>query len=192
MRKGKGGTAKYTTRSRGEVVRDVLLWAYPEWNEWPRDLKRVFALLPSYGVGKESLESMCDDFGWTFKKLNEKILRSPSFKRAVKEFKENGYVYRTGKRPLRSGKFWDVPIKWSTVQHVYMLESGMVAFIKAEMNKVSRPEEKLIDKTGLLEVEKVMHDTDAVREAANETAVPGYSNEEASLFALEENLNGKG
>ena len=186
------GAMRYTTRSRGEVVRDVLLWAYPEWNEWSRDLKRIFTLLPSYGVGKENLESMCEDFEWDFEKINKKINNNFSFKKAVQEFKDNGFVYRMGKRPLKTGKFWDVPIKWSTVQHVYMLECGMVAFIKAEMNKISKPEEKLIDKTGLLDVERVMHDTDAAREAANETSVPQYSNEEASLFALEENLNGKG
>lgn len=57
-----GKLGKYTSRSPGEVVRDILLLAYPEWNEWSRDLKRVFSLLPSYGVGKESLESMCEDF----------------------------------------------------------------------------------------------------------------------------------
>ena len=115
-----------------------------------------------------------------------------SFKKAVQEFKDNGFVYRMGKRPLKTGKFWDVPIKWSTVQHVYMLESGMAAFIKAEMNKVSKPEEKLIEKTGLLDVERIMHETpDVVKESMNGSAVPNYTEGEASLFALKDNINGK-
>lgn len=193
MSSGNSPLKSITMRTPGEVIRDMLLVAYPEWNEWSRALKRVFALLPSYGVGKEGLESMCDDFGWDFKKLNEKILRSGSFKQAVKEFKENGYVYRVGKRTTKTRVSLDVPIKWSTVQHVYMMESGMAAFIKAEMNKVSKPEEKLIDKAGLLDIERIIHTArDAAVESSNGTAVPGYSNEEASLFALEENLNGKG
>ena len=81
-----GKLGKYTSRSPGEVVRDILLLAYPEWNEWSRDLKRVFSLLPSYGVGKESLESMCEDFSWGFDKLTKKIDNTGSFKVAVKEF----------------------------------------------------------------------------------------------------------
>ena len=97
------GAMRYTTRSRGEVVRDVLLWAYPEWNEWSRDLKRIFTLLPSYGVGKENLESMCEDFEWDFEKINKKINNNFSFKKAVQEFKDNGVVYRMGKRPLKTG-----------------------------------------------------------------------------------------
>ena len=187
-----GKLGKYTSRSPGEVVRDILLLAYPEWNEWSRDLKRVFSLLPSYGVGKESLESMCEDFSWGFDKLTKKIAYTGSFKVAVKEFVDNGYQYRTGFRETKSGLKQQVPVKWSTVQHVYMLESGMAAFIKAEMNKVSKPEEKLIEKTGLLDVERIMHETpDVVKESMNGSAVPNYTEGEASLFALKDNINGK-
>ena len=51
-------------RSPAEKFRDLVLEGYPEWPSWSRKLRRIFVSLPSYGVGNDALESMCEDFDW--------------------------------------------------------------------------------------------------------------------------------
>ena len=46
-----------------EIERRVLK-AIPEWKELTRQLKQVYILLPVFGYTNESIEEMCEEFGW--------------------------------------------------------------------------------------------------------------------------------
>ena len=66
-------------RTPAEKFRDNVLVGYPEWVTWSRKLRRIFVCLPSYGVGKEALESMCEDFEWDFEKTSKLIDGNATF-----------------------------------------------------------------------------------------------------------------
>jgi hypothetical protein len=182
------GKRSYIARTPGEKFRDNILLAYPEWSEWSRNLRRIFVCLPAYGVGDAALESMCDDFGWKYDKICKMMASVPSFVSAVDEYQANGYQYRTGKRQVTSGTL-PFTVKWAHLMQVYMMESGIAAFIKGEVGKLSGPEQKLIEKAGLLEVESVVHQRDTGAEDAGKKGMQ-YSNEgESAIFTLAEDLS---
>jgi len=178
-------------RSPAEKFRDVVLLGYPEWPGWSRKLRRIFVCLPSYGVGKESFESMCEDFGWDYAATVSLINRSVDFKKAIKEFVDDGYRYRTVAFPRQGGgMLTPEPIRWSVLQQVYMMESGITSFIKAETGRISAPEGKLIEKIGLLEVEPMVSSDPfgaATKTGKGTIDISG----EASLYDLESSLNGR-
>jgi hypothetical protein len=176
-------------RSPAEKFRDVFLKGYPEWPSWSRKLRRIFVSLPSYGVGNDALESMCEDFEWDLDSTLRLVNRNKSFKQAVNEYVENNYDYRLVERVTSSGETaLDFQVRWSVLQQVYMLESGITSFIKAETGKVSIAENKLIERTGLLEIEPLV----IVDNSRNSRSLPNVDIAgESSLYELESILNGK-
>ena len=175
-------------RTPGEVFRDDVLQGYPEWPRWSRKLRRIFISLPSYGVGEDALESMCEDFEWDFPKTKDLIKKNPSFSSAVDEFIENEFEYRTTEFVTRSGKMFKYKVKWSALQKVYMLESGITSFIKAETGKVSTAENKLIEKAGLLDIDPMVLGSDHGKEEKSKSTVDISG--ESRLSELESSLHG--
>ena len=78
------------TRTKGEVLRDNVLLVYPEWSSWSRDLRRLFVLLPSYGVDSDAMENLCRDLGWKYELLMGKVEKCESFRLALAEYVSNG------------------------------------------------------------------------------------------------------
>ena len=173
-------------RSPAEKFRDLVLEGYPEWPSWSRKLRRIFVSLPSYGVGNDALESMCEDFDWDLVSTISLVKRNKTFQAAVNEFVDNNYEYRLVEKLTISGNMsMKFQVRWSVLQQVYMLESGITSFIKAETGKVSVAENKLIEKTGLLEIEPlVVHKSKSTQSTID-------ISEESSLFELEATLNGR-
>ena len=181
---------KNSTRARtpAELYRDQVLQGYPEWPTWSRKMRRIFVSLPSYGVGEEALETMCEDFDWDYKKTLALVESNKSFKQAVNEFVDNNYEYRTAYLPNRSGTaMFSFPVRWSALQRVYMMESGITSFIKSETGRISSSESKLIDKTGLLEIEP-MANLPAPDKPKTKTSTSADISGESSLYELEEML----
>ena len=186
--------AVVTWKTRGEVLRNHLLGVYPEWESWPRDFRRVFVLLPSYGADWDGIENMCRDLGWVYESVRKRVEAHGSFSKALGDYIDSGYKYRVKKdgKVFKSGAKHDVVIKWSQVQHVYMIESGITSFIKGEVGKISPTEVKLVEKSRLLDVEPSIHPSGEPRrnlQDGNGTG-EGYSEGEASLNALVENIGG--
>ena len=174
-------------RTPAEIFRDKVLLGYPEWPTWSRKLRRIFVSLPSYGVGEESLEAMCEDFDWELTRTSQLIENNKSFKKAVNEFVDNNYEYRTASYKNKAGTLIHFPVKWSALQRIYMMESGITSFIKAETGKISAAENKLIEKTGLLEIEPMVNlPTEKQQGITNGTTMDMSG--ESSLFQLEEIL----
>ena len=176
-------------RTPAEKFRDNVLVGYPEWVTWSRKLRRIFVCLPSYGVGEEALQSMCEDFDWKYEHAEKLTKSNVSFKKAVSEFVENGYKYRTVLRYPNKKHPIPFQIKWTNLQQVYMMESGITSFIKAETGKISPAESKLIEKAGLLEIEPLVHLPDETPKNVPQQQVDISG--ESSLFQLQTNLNGK-
>jgi len=132
---------------------------------------------------------MCEDFEWELDSTLRLVNRNKSFKQAVNEYVENNYEYRPVERVTRSGETaLDFQVRWSVLQQVYMLESGITSFIKAETGKVSIAENKLIERTGLLEIEPlVVVDNSRASRTLPNVDISG----ESSLYELESILNGK-
>jgi hypothetical protein len=76
-----------------------------------------------------------------------------------------------------------------------MMESGITSFIKAELGKISAVENKLIEKSGLLEIEPLVNDWQSDgshQQVEKKVAVQNVDiSGESSLFDLEASLNGK-
>ena len=178
-------------RTPAEKYRDDVLLGYPEWPTWSRKLRRIFVSLPSYGVGEDALETICEDFNWDFTQTKTLVDKNASFKIAVNEFVEDNYEYRTVTYFNKNKVALTFQVKWSALQRVYMMESGITSFIKAETGKVSAAENKLIEKAGLLEIEPMVN---LPQEKAPTTQNNDQSNTfdlsgESSLFELEDILN---
>jgi len=184
---------KHSLRARtpAEKFRDDVLAAYTDWVEWSRTLRRVFVSLPSYGVGDDSVQSMCEDFGWKYATVSKQIENSKSFKAALGEFVANGHKYRTHVYKNASGTALKYEVKWSALQQVYMLESSITSFIKAETGKISTAENKLIERSGLLEIEPMAHISSQSADNNGGTTMIDISGE-SSLFALEESFSTNG
>ena len=178
-------------RTPAEKYRDDVLLGYPEWPTWSRKLRRIFVSLPSYGVGEDALEAMCDDFDWEYTQTTNLVDKNTSFKEAVNEFVDNNYEYRTVTYFNKNKVPLTFQVKWSALQRVYMMESGITSFIKAETGKVSAAENKLIEKAGLLEIEPMVNlpqektPTTQNNDQSNTFDLSG----ESSLFELEDILN---
>ena len=72
-----------------------------------------------------------------------------------------------------------------------MLESSITSFIKAETGKISTAENKLIDRSGLLEIEPMAHISSQSTDNNGGTTMIDMSGE-SSLFALEESFSANG
>jgi|TARA_R110000851_G_scaffold223886_1_gene376732 hypothetical protein len=129
---------------------------------------------------------MCEDFDWDLVSTISLVKRNKTFQAAVNEFVDNNYEYRLVEKLTISGNMsMKFQVRWSVLQQVYMLESGITSFIKAETGKVSVAENKLIEKTGLLEIEPlVVHKSKTTQSTID-------ISEESSLFELEATLNGR-
>ena len=173
-------------RSPAEVYRDKILRAYPEWVEWPRKLRRIFVCLPSYGVGDTAVESMCEEFTWDFEKTNKLIAKTKTFVKAVNDYVSNNYSYRS----VETGKNSTMSVKWSNLQKIYMMESGISSYIKAESGKQSTAENKLLERSGLLDIDPVVNPSDSVGNDSKPANTVNLSGE-SSLFNLQTSLNGK-
>ena len=110
-------------RTPAEKYRDDVLLGYPEWPTWSRKLRRIFVSLPSYGVGEDALEAMCEDFNWDYTQTTNLVDKNTSFKKAVNEFVDNNYEYRTVTYFNKNKVPLSFQVKWSALQRVYMMES---------------------------------------------------------------------
>ena len=134
------------------------------------------------------MECMCEDYEWDLDSTISLVNRTKSFKEAVNEYVQNNYEYRLVEKISSSGNVsLKFQVRWSVLQQMYMLESGITSFIKAETGKVSLAENKLIEKTGLLEIEPLVLKDKPKKETSQ--AIVDISGE-SSLYELESSLNG--
>lgn len=180
----------YSHRTPGEKLRDDVVVVYPEWQGWSRLLKRIFILMPSYGTGADGIMSMCEEMGLTFDDIIEKVQRQENFVEAMKEYEDNGFKYRESK--IYEGnqeRYRHFSVKWSHLQHVYMMESAMPAFIKAEKGSVSAPEAKLIERSGLLGIENIVHQQK--QPSVTENGATTYGESTKALYDLDAQFSGE-
>ena len=176
------------TKTKGEVLRDKVLKVYPEWSVWPRDLRRIFILLPSYGADWDGIENICRDLEWDFASVRKRVVANKSFSAALEEYASSGHQYRKANVEVVNKKRWNLVVKWSMLQQVYMMESGIVSFVKGEVSKVSASEAKLVEKSRLLDIEPVVHVPGDQPESSENGNYNTDSGGEASLHALARNL----
>ena len=185
--------SKSDWRTKNEVVRDKVLLIYPEWSEWTRDLKRIFVLLPSYGADWDGIENMCKDLGekWEYEAVKKMILGKESFVRALEEYKSNGYKYRTSMSEFvdKTKTKWRSRIKWSQLQHAYLIESGITSFIKGEVSKISASEAKLVEQSMLLELQPAVSSNN-IQESSGNGSKPADSEGVSQFTELARQLGG--
>lgn len=110
-----------------EIERRVLK-AIPEWKEWTRQLKQVYILLPVFGSTNESIEEMCEEFGWNKESLFQKIEKFFSFRKRLAEYRDDGHY------PIFPGSKKNY-IKKSHLDTVYAHESAVISFMHLEKAK---------------------------------------------------------
>ena len=109
-------------------IEKKIIRALPGWKEWPRQLRQVYMLLPVFGFSEESLEEMCEEFGWKYESLLKKI-------ESVKSFNEALELYREEKEYPLFVNSKRIRIKNSHLEAVYASESSIISFMHLEKVK---------------------------------------------------------
>ena len=100
----------------------------PDWQKWPRLLRRVYLLLPSHGIGNAGLESMCDDLSISIDRLQETIKATPSFEEKLHAYWDEGEYPKYPRKDSKDGG----RLKHALILYVYAQESSVAQFMQAE------------------------------------------------------------
>ena len=68
--------------------------AVPYWTRWPRQLRRLYALLDQFGSSDSSIKEICDEFNWNHEETMKRIEEEEGFKEALEDFRFRGEYAR--------------------------------------------------------------------------------------------------
>lgn len=116
-----------------DALRERVLSAVPEWAEWPRKLRQLYALLPVYGT--KGLADASGDLGWDWPSVRRCIDITPSFSALLTQFDTaRGYPLI----PMEAARNADSPAPWRlTHKEVISLlanEHTVLALVQIEMS----------------------------------------------------------
>lgn len=132
-----GAPAQITQISR-RVIK-----ALPDWNEWPRRLRRIYVLLDTFGSSESSVVEICSEFGWDHEETLGMIDGSKTFTLALQDYR------LTGAYPKLT--HWTNELRSSELQALYAYEAAIVQFMHLEDKRGQGSfGVKVVEQTGLI------------------------------------------
>ena len=134
-------------------IEEKVLSAIPCWNQWTRQLRRIYLALPAFGSSPAAIEEICEELGFDYEKVEKKILTTPSFGKHLELYrKDNAYPIVTQRE---DGKY-TYRIKHDDLKQVYGQYADIVKYFHMEdlkaQGKGSEFALRVIDQRKLVEM----------------------------------------
>jgi|TARA_R110002110_G_scaffold39230_1_gene126992 hypothetical protein len=127
--------------------------AIPEWKEWPRRLRRIYASLEDWGATEAAVQDMIEQWGWDLAVIKGLIKKSPTFIEAIEEYRTDGDY------PKKKG--WVKNIRTSELKAVYMREGELTSFASLDENpKATSFHGAVVAANGMLDLAEPYADRD--------------------------------
>ena len=150
--------------------------AIPEWKEWPRRLRRIYASLEDWGATEEAVQDMIAQWGWNIASVKSLIKKSPTFIEAIEEYRI------TGNYPKKKG--WVKNIRTSELKAVYMREGELTSFASLDENpKATSFHGAVVAANGMLDLAEPYADRD---DLSYPSAAPQKPSDGSGLTSFED------
>lgn len=127
--------------------------AIPEWKEWARRLRRIYASLEDTGSKPEGIRDAVEQWGWDWESIDKLWKAHPTFDEAINEYRKNGDY------PKKAG--WVKNITTSELKAVYMREGELTSFASLDENpKATSFHGAVVAANGMLDMAEPYGDRD--------------------------------
>ena len=133
----------------------------PDWKEWPRRLRRIYASLEEWGSTDEALEDAIQQWGWDVEQIKKLAKATPSYLKALEAYRFNGDY------PRKEG--WKARLTTSELKTVYMREGELTSFAALDENpKAITFHSSVVAANGMLDMAEPYGDRDDIVNAESD------------------------
>jgi hypothetical protein len=134
-------------------IEEKVLQAIPCWNQWTRQLRRIYLALPAFGSSDFAIQEICEELGFNYESVQKKIITTPSFSTYLKMYRtDNAYPIVTQRE---DGKY-TYRIKHEDLKQVYGQYADIINYFHMEdlkaQGKGSEFSMRVIDQRKLVEM----------------------------------------
>jgi hypothetical protein len=127
--------------------------AIPEWKEWPRRLRRIYASLEDIGSSDAAIQDAVEQWGWNWAQIEKLAKATPTYLQAIQEYRYEG------KYPKKKG--WVKNIRTAELKAVYMREGELTSFSSLDENpKATSFHGAVVAANGMLDLAEPYGDRD--------------------------------
>ena len=127
--------------------------AIPDWKEWPRRLRRIYASLEDIGSSDAAIIDAIQQWGWTDIEIKKLAKATPSYLAGIDDYRDKGDY------PKRNG--WVKNITTSELKAVYMREGELTSFASLDENpKATSFHGAVVAANGMLDMAEPYADRD--------------------------------
>ena len=129
--------------------------ALPDWKDWPRRLRRVYASLEDWGASEAAVIDMVRQWGWEWTEIQELIKASPSFALALQEYRASGNYPKLN--------HWVKFITTEELKTVYIREGELTSYASLDENpKATTYHQNVIAQNGMLDFAEPYSNRDGI------------------------------
>jgi len=140
--------------------------AIPDWKEWPRRLRRLYASYEDYGSTDAAITDMVEQWGWDSLSIKKLEKATPSYIKALEAYRYNGDYPKL--------EHWVKNITTSELKAVYMREGELTSFASLDENpKATSFHGAVVAANGMLDLAEPYGDRDDLNQNAPETPTSG-------------------
>ena len=134
-------------------IEEKVLQAIPCWNQWTRQLRRIYLALPAFGSSDFAIQEICEELGFNYESVQKKIITTPSFKKYLAMYREDNAYPVVSERA--DGKY-TYRIKHDDLKQVYGQYADIINYFHMEdlkaQGKGSEFALRVIDQRKLVEM----------------------------------------
>jgi len=127
--------------------------AIPDWKEWPRRLRRIYASLEDIGSSDIAIQDAIEQWGWNWTQIEKLAKATPTYVQQLQEYRD------IGKYPKKDG--WVKNIRTAELKTVYMREGELTSFASLDENpKATSFHGAVVAANGMLDLAEPYGDRD--------------------------------
>jgi hypothetical protein len=127
--------------------------AIPDWKEWPRRLRRIYASLEDIGSSDAAIQDAVEQWGWNWAQIEKLAKATPTYLQEIQAYRYDG------KYPKKKG--WVKNIRTAELKAVYMREGELTSFSSLDENpKATSFHAAVVTANGMLDLAEPYADRD--------------------------------
>jgi hypothetical protein len=127
--------------------------AIPDWKEWPRRLRRIYASLEDIGSSDAAIQDAIEQWGWNWTQIEKLAKATPTYIEEIQTYRDNGNY------PKKKG--WVKNIRTSELKAVYIREGELTSFSSLDENpKATSFHGAVVSANGMLDLAEPYGDRD--------------------------------